>query len=432
MITIKLALDKRRVKDNGTFPLVFRLFENSLTRNIPTGYSILETDWDEKTHTLKKSFVDYDEMAPRLRDQHVKYLGKVIEFERMNSSPINIQELKEFILSKRIGKINFRDFWLQEIDSLKKNNRYGGARVNQQALDVLHKVKNLDVPFEKVDYAFLKVLETQLICRGTKINSIGVYFRSLRAIYNQAINTNVVEFSFYPFKKYKIKKAATLPHPISKEEMQKYFQLDLCSNSYLYESWLIGKLIFLLGGINVADLFRITDDSIKSGRVVYLRAKTKKLYSVKILPATNEILQYFKNKGAKTLLGILSNDDLKNKAKLPYIIQQKNHLLNNHLKKIGAMIGCKEKLRGYTFRYTIANLCKQMGYDVQLIAELLGHSYGNRVTGIYLEAYDRVLIDDMNEKVCSNLMNNSSTSFLIKNNFTFLQTLDDKVGEYDS
>ena len=316
MITLKLALDKRRAKRDNTYPLVFRINNSGLVRDIPSGYSILESDWDEKTHTVKKSFVDYDELAPRIRDQHVKYLGKVIEFERMNSSPINIQELKEFILSKRKGKINFRDFWLQEIDSLKKNNRYGGARVNQQALDVLHKVKNLDVPFEKVDYAFLKVLETQLICRGTKINSIGVYFRSLRAIYNQAINTNVVEFSFYPFKKYKIKKAATLPHPISKEEMQKYFQLDLCSNSYLYESWLIGKLIFLLGGINVADLFRITDDSIKSGRVVYLRAKTKKLYSVKILPATNEILQHFKNKGAKTLLGILSNDDLKNKAKL--------------------------------------------------------------------------------------------------------------------
>ena len=183
MITIKLALDKRRVKDNGTFPLVFRLFENSLTRNIPTGYSILESDWDEKTHTVKKSFVDYDELAPRIRDQHVKYLRKIIDFERMNSSPINIQELKEFILSKRNGKINFRDFWLQEIDSLKKNNRYGGARVNQQALDVLHKVKNLDVPFEKVDYNFLKQMETILIGRGTKQNSVGVYYRA-QALHN--------------------------------------------------------------------------------------------------------------------------------------------------------------------------------------------------------------------------------------------------------
>ncbi len=124
MITIKLALDKRRVKDNGTFPLVFRLFENSLTRNIPTGYSIFESDWDEKTHTVKKSFVDYGEMAPRLRDQHVKYLGKIIEFERLSNGIINIQELKEFVLSKRKGKINISPIYSSTITTI------GGTQIS--------------------------------------------------------------------------------------------------------------------------------------------------------------------------------------------------------------------------------------------------------------------------------------------------------------
>ena len=100
MITLKLALDKRRAKRDNTYPLVFRINISGLVRDIPTGYSILETDWDEKTHVVKKSFVDYDELAPRIRDQHVKYLGKIIEYERLSNGIINIQELKEFVLSK--------------------------------------------------------------------------------------------------------------------------------------------------------------------------------------------------------------------------------------------------------------------------------------------------------------------------------------------
>jgi integrase len=42
---------------------------------------------------------------------------------------------------------------------------------------------------------------------------------------------------------------------------------------------------------------------------------------------------------------------------------------------------------------------KQLGYSKDLIAEALGHSYGNTVTGIYLEQFDNELLDDMNQRV---------------------------------
>jgi integrase/recombinase XerD len=45
------------------------------------------------------------------------------------------------------------------------------------------------------------------------------------------------------------------------------------------------------------------------------------------------------------------------------------------------------------FRYTYANLAKQLGYSKDLIAEALGHEYGNSVTGIYLEQFDNDVVD---------------------------------------
>jgi integrase len=78
---------------------------------------------------------------------------------------------------------------------------------------------------------------------------------------------------------------------------------------------------------------------------------------------------------------------------------QKRKLINTHLKKIGKLINVEESISTYVFRYSYANVSKKMGYSKDLIAEALGHEYGNSVTGIYLEQFDLDIIDDMNEEV---------------------------------
>ena len=49
------------------------------------------------------------------------------------------------------------------------------------------------------------------------------------------------------------------------------------------------------------------------------------------------------------------------------------------------------------FRYSYANVAKQLGYSKDMIAEALGHEYGNSVTGIYLEQFDLRVVDNMNQ-----------------------------------
>jgi len=53
----------------------------------------------------------------------------------------------------------------------------------------------------------------------------------------------------------------------------------------------------------------------------------------------------------------------------------------------------------YYARYTWANVAKQLGYSKDKIAEALGHEYGNKVTGIYLDNYGNEVIDEMNLEV---------------------------------
>jgi integrase len=228
-------------------------------------------------------------------------------------------------------------------------------------------------------------------------NGIGVYMRSFRAICNKAVHFDIMGLEWYPFRKYKIRKEKTTPRVFTMTEMKAYFNLELESTHPLYRSWLIGKLIFMLRGINIKDLLLLSLDNIKGGRIIYKRSKTGKLYSLALTPEVQDVIN--KLQSGNTLIGVLSDVELKNRPHLVEVIVQKRKVINAHLRKLGILINSKEALSTYVFRYSYANISRQLGYSKDLIAEALGHSYGNSVTGIYLEQFDNAVIDEMNRRV---------------------------------
>ena len=154
----------------------------------------------------------------------------------------------------------------------------------------------------------------------------------------------------------------------------------------------------MLRGINLKDLILLKPTNIKGDRIIYKRAKTGKMYSIKIHDELQETLQLFTPN--ETLLGILTNEELNNKFRPLELQTQKRKVINAHLKKLGKMIKTNEDITTYVFRYTYANIAKQIGYSKDIIAEALGHEYGNAVTGIYLEMFDNEKLDEMNEEIC--------------------------------
>jgi integrase len=80
---------------------------------------------------------------------------------------------------------------------------------------------------------------------------------------------------------------------------------------------------------------------------------------------------------------------------------QKRKVINSQLSKIGKMLEVNEAISTYVFRYSYANIAKQLGYSKDLIAEALGHEYGNSITGIYLEQFDMEVVDQMNQNLIS-------------------------------
>jgi integrase/recombinase XerD len=393
MATLNLTLDTRRARKDGTYPLVFRVRVEDKFCDIGTGFKIFKEQFDLKANSLVND-IDSNILLDQLKTH---YLKRLRTYTAENLGCNDLKSMKAYLINKQPSEFTIIEFWENHIETLKTAGRYGGAKVYNTSLSVISKEIDLNIPFTKLNFKTIVDLESKLFKRGMSTNGIGVYLRSFRAICNKAINYDIVGYEWYPFRKHKIRKEKTTPRVFSISEMKNYFKLDLEKNNPLYKAWLIGKLIFMLRGINIKDLLLLSSENLKNGRIIYKRAKTGKLYSIEILPEIQEIFNLFKSNN--TLLGVLSDAEVKSNAKLVDVIVQKRKVINAHLKKLGELINSNEPLSTYVFRYSYANILKQQGYSKDLIAEALGHEYGNSVTGIYLEQFDNDVIDEMNKKM---------------------------------
>ena len=128
---------------------------------------------------------------------------------------------------------------------------------------------------------------------GMKVNSRGIHLRNIRAIFNYAKKENIT--SSYPFNNYRIKKEETEKRCLTVEQFRNLRDYPVEPHQILYrDMWL---LMFYLIGIEAIDLFSIKKEQFEGGRLLYTRAKTGTLYSIKVEPEAMEIINKYSGKG---------------------------------------------------------------------------------------------------------------------------------------
>ena len=393
MATIKLTLDTRRARKNGTFNLVFRLTSNKKFKDITTGFSIRKDEFNFSNSTI----IGDDEFNIQLEQLTNHYVTRFRAFMSCNVGCEDLEAIKSYLINKLPNEVTVKEFWLEHIESLHVANRSGGARVYKTALSVISQEMDLDLPFKRIGYKDLVALETKLYQRGLSPNGMGSYFRSFKAIFNKAINYDLIQQEHYAFRKFKIQRTKTTPRVLAIDEMRSYMRLNLEKSHPLYKTWNIGRLILFLRGINVTDLLLLSQDNIVNGRLVYTRKKTGKIYNIQLTDEVSAILKEFKSN--KTLLGVINDSELGDKVRLVEVIIQRRKVINAHLKRIGKILNTKEDLSTYVFRYSFANFAKQLGVSVDVISSLLGHKMGLDVTNIYLQDFNSDELDKVNQQI---------------------------------
>lgn len=396
---LSLKLDTRRTRKDGTFPIVIRLSFKGVTSYITTTHSCSVLQWNTRLSKVNKQHLSSESINKSLYNQLEQLRQEIAEVDLKNIQ--NLKQLKEAMEKSNGTKQSLEDFWLVEVERLVRSGKHGNARNYKSALGGVKQKVDLSITFDRVDYNWLIKLETNLLEGGVSVNSVAVYMRTLRALFNKAINSGICDESNYPFRRYSIKTTPTAPRVATIQELQRYFALEVDEDNSLF--WDIGRLIFMLRGINFTDLALLTSSCISNNRIVYNRAKTGKLYSIEILPEVDTILKKYQSSDGLTLIPILRSNEYLNKAKLPERLAELRKITNKRLKKFGMLADIQIPLSTYVFRYSHANACRSLGYSKDLISQSLGHGYGMAVTSTYLEDYSIELVDEMNQKVCDAL-----------------------------
>lgn len=396
---VKLYLDQRRIKKDGTANLKFSIYYYSKRLYIASGVSLLPSNYSEsvivtnrepnaiaKRLIVRKKLSIIDNLLYSLELD-----GKLKDYEGWqlrDKIKIALGD-KEEKPKERIKEKTFLDY-LKDFTKLKQKEK-----TKEVYLLTKGKVNEFapKIKLDEIDYNWLLSFDKWMKGKGLGDNTRGLHFRNLRAVYNycrkEKITTN------YPFDRFKIPKKETAKRSLSIKELRLLLSYEVEEHQKKYRDMFI--LSFLLVGINPIDLYSLTKENIKGDRIEYYREKTGKLYSIKLEEEAIALIN--KYKGEKLLLNIGEKWNYKN-----FI-----HRQAIELKKIGSFerkgLGGKKiftalfpYLSIYWARHTWATLASELDIPDDTISQGLGHSPTNRTTDIYIKR-NRSKVDKANRKV---------------------------------
>lgn len=142
--------------------------------------------------------------------------------------------------------------------------------------------------------------------------------------------------------------------------------------------------------MNLADIAELTDGNLRGGRLVYVRKKTGRSYSLPVSERAAAIIARYA--GGVRLFPVYI-DQVTDRQK-HYRRNKVSTQINRALRLIAERLGFDVPgLSFYTARHTYADSLKKAGVSVEVISEALGHS-DVRVTDAYLKGFGDSVLDE--------------------------------------
>lgn len=220
-------------------------------------------------------------------------------------------------------------------------------------------------------------------------NTIRMYLRQLRAIYNFAISKGYTNNQENPFAIKNLESIERQNAALSWEEMSQLIEYTPTNKTEEF-----GKDFFLLSfycnGANLGDILLFKNSNIENGLIVFMRRKTRsrkaKPISIKLTDSIKKLLNKYgrisEEKPDALILpyleGFTSEKNLENRIKR--VIRK----ANAGLKSICETLGLR-KITTYNARHTTATALRDENMTAEQIQKVLGHN-NVTTTQIYLDS----------------------------------------------
>lgn len=424
MANLKLVIRKGQTKENGECAVYAQITHRGSAEWISTGIYVLPQNFKAtRVYGGKGGDPNAGMKNIQLNEIVTKYERKLLNLgEKANS--LDTKVIKKFLLSRSevFCVTDFFEYTKRRIKDLEEMGRSGTVVPLTNTLHRMQEYHPKPLDFSEITVSFLEKFIADQHKQGKKKNTIALYLRYIRSMFNSAIdeyNSNPADpvVTNYPFRRLKIESEPTKNRNLSMEIIRKIRDAKLPTSKMEIARDIFMLQIYLMG-INTKDLFYMRKENIKNGRLQFNRHKTDRFYNMKIEPEAAVILE--KYEGQKYLLWFadycLDERDLNytphtRRSEFQYANSEAfNKMLNQQLRKIAELLDIETdgNFTTYFSRHSFATIMREIGISKDDISICLGHrepEHNLITTGIYInEDYrktdiaNRLFIDELNKK----------------------------------
>lgn len=390
-VKANVMLDTRRKKKDNTYPVKLRITYDRKQNYYPTGHDLTEEDYKKTMFGQRQTTTE-------------KQTKKAIQAFEDKATDI-LKDLPIFTWVKfeakyftdRAAKDTLNLAFTDYAASLRKEGRIGTAVTYECAQSSLNKYHK-GAKFSDVSIKFLKDYENWMLGIENKRSktTVGIYLRSLRTLFNNAISDGTLTKDYYPFgtRKYEIptsknvKKALTLNNiaAIYYYEAEKGSSAEMAKDYWMF--------MYFCNGINMKDMCLLKYENIKGDVLEFIRAKTIRTkrdveaIRVTLVDDAKAIIEKWgnvKHNGNSFIFPILSHGLTPEKER--DVIRLKTSVVNENMKVIAKELGIHNIVTTYAARHSFSTILQRSGASVSFISEALGHS-NVQTTQNYLAGFE--------------------------------------------
>lgn len=380
-------LDEKRPKTNGLCSVKIKITYNRKRKYFTTGIDLSPEEFETVFFGKRKT------------DKQKEVKTKVEYFEAKANDVINMLSVfsfdafEEHYLDQRNTADSVSFAFDKYINNLKLENRIGTMVTYESAKKSIVSF-NKNLTFAEITPTLLKKYENFMINKGSSISTVGIYLRSLRAIYN----LQNIDKSVYPFgigkNKYTIPTSKNTKKALTLDEIGKIYNYngEMSRTKQMAKDYWI--FLYLCNGMNVKDFCLLKWENIKGNMLTYKRAKTlrsqreSKNIAVALKPETMEIIKKWGQPSVNKDAFIFPHLNTKmNELQKMATYKQLTKIINKYVKQIANELEIDKNVTTYFARHSFATVLKRSGAKIEMISELLGHSNVG-VTESYLDSFE--------------------------------------------
>ncbi len=377
--------------------LFHRIIHNRKMRQIHTGKRVFKDEWNETAceiiFSTDKTREEYLSSVQSKLDSDQIRIRRIIAVLDKSTKGYTVDDVVE-LFQKPETVVGIISFARRHIAELKHIGRIRRAEHYTTALNRFVRFNgDEEVAFEDFNSRLMQKYECHLKNQGLCPNSISYYMRTLRAIYNQAVEQDFTRQN-NPFKYVYTGIAKTVKRAVSLAIVKALRALDLNENTMSRLARDLFMFSFYTRGMAIIDVAFLRKENLKNGVLIYRRQKTGKQLTIKWEPQMQKIVSQYANKESDFLFPLI--DSRKPNYRRQFLNSYTR--INRCLKKFGQQLGLPEPLTFHRSRHTWASIARANNVPLSVICEGMGHD-SEKTTRIYLASLDTSIVDNANSKI---------------------------------